>query len=183
MLVIGLVGKMCAGKDEIASILMKKGFEGHSLSDALREELDRRGLERTRQNLREVGNELRSTEGPQVLAERMKRMIEGDRVVLVSIRNPAEVASLRELDRFVLVGVDAPAEIRFERELRRGREDPPDSFQEFLYREELENSADPTGQQLDATFALADEIIKNVGTREELKREVEDMLKKVTADG
>ncbi|MBR9693348.1 AAA family ATPase [Candidatus Woesearchaeota archaeon] len=178
MLVIGFTGKMCAGKDAAAAILQQRGFEFHSLSDAIRAEADKRGLERTRENLRNLGNELRATHGPSVLGERMKELMTTEKVVLVSIRNPAEVEALRQIEKFVLVTIDAPTELRFEREVARGREDPPASVEELLEREELENKADPNNQQLDATMALADETIMNDSSLQELGGKVLALLEK-----
>src|SRR5262245_39038475 len=101
MRVIGLTGRNCAGKDTVAGLLAPRGFERHSLSDALRVELTARGVPIMREALIALGRELREKEGPAVLAERMKRMIRTQKVVLVSVRSPAEVASLRRLPGFV----------------------------------------------------------------------------------
>lgn len=176
MLVIGLTGRNCAGKDTVADLLEVRGFERHSLSDALREELRRRGAAITREALIAVGRELREAEGPAVLAERMKRMIRTDRVVLVSVRSPAEVESLRRLPRFVLVAVDARVDVRFERERSRRREQAPLTFEAFKALEAMEETTDRNAQQLGATIALADRVLPNDDTKEALAAQVEDLL-------
>ena len=173
MRVVGITGRNCAGKDSVAHVLEALGFARHSLSDALRDELRRRGIPITRENLIRMGNELRRAEGPAVLAERMKRLMEGEeRVALVSIRNPSEVEALRALPGFVLLGVDAPTGVRFERERDRNRESAVQTQQEFEALEARENSADPEAQQLDATLALADHVIRNDTTLEALRERV-----------
>jgi dephospho-CoA kinase len=83
---------------------------------------------------------------------------------------------LRSVPRFVLVGVEAPAELRFERSRRRARPGDPETFEEFLARERQENSADPAGQQLAATFALADRVLVNDGNLDALRVRVDDLL-------
>ena len=175
-LVIGITGRNCAGKDTVAKALAVRGFECHSLSDVLRVELRRRGVEITRPALIALGNELRAAEGPGVLARRVQSMIETDRVALVSIRNPTEVETLRGLDHFVLLGVDAPVAVRFAREASRGRESAPATLEAFVELEERENTADPNAQQLDATMALADHVLVNDGTLEDFEARVSDLL-------
>jgi dCMP deaminase len=179
MLVIGVTGKNCAGKDSVADILVSEGFERHSLSDAIREELQRRKRPITRESLIEVGNELRRESGPRALADLIKRRLSGKNAVIVSIRNPSEITSLRELPAFTLIGVDAPAALRYARERAREREDGIGSFEEFLATEAAENSTNPANQQLDECFKLADEVIINDSTTEELRKEVLALLEKL----
>jgi len=176
VLVIGITGRNCAGKDSVAAALGQRGFEKHSLSDVLREELRRRGEEITRPALIAVGNELRAEEGPGVLARRVQDLMESNRVALVSVRNPSEVEALRELPRFVLLGVEAPVEVRFERETQRGRESAPTSLDEFKLLEERENTADPNAQQLDRTMDLADHVLVNDGSLELFEERVAALL-------
>ena len=74
-MIIGLTGKNGAGKTEVSQYLVSRGFEYHSLSDEIREEVKKRGMEITRDVLTEVGNELRSQFGAGVLAERVLRRL------------------------------------------------------------------------------------------------------------
>jgi dephospho-CoA kinase len=176
MRVIGITGKNCAGKDTVADVLEARGFERHSLSDAIRVELRERGEEITRDALIALGRELREAEGPAVLAERMKRLVATDLVCLVSVRSPAEVESLRALDGFVLLAVDAPVEVRYARELTRKREGAGGTLEDFIAIEKREDSSDPNAQQLSATIALADHTITNDGALPELERRVDELL-------
>ncbi len=111
-----------------------------------------------------------------MLAERMKRMIHTDRVCLVSVRSPIEVASLRELDGFVLLAVEAPPRVRYDRELERRREGAGGTFEDFLALEAQEDSTDPNAQQLSATIALADHTLTNDGALPDLERRVDELL-------
>jgi dephospho-CoA kinase len=178
MLVIGITGPNCAGKDSAAHVLEGLGFERHSLSDVLREELSRRGQPVTREALIALGVELRRLEGPAVLADRVKHRIRTGRAALVSVRSPAEVASLRALPGFVLLGVTAPPATRFERERRRDREGAVRTLGEFLALEARERTTDANAQQLDAAWALVDEAIENDGTLEDLARKVADLVRR-----
>ena len=123
-MLIGLTGRNAAGKGEVAKYLQTKSFYYYSLSDAIREELRARKLEVSRESLIQVGNELRQRFGPSILADRIVELTRPDRNYIIdSIRNPAEVATLRKACReFKLIRVDAPLQTRFERTVARRRE-------------------------------------------------------------
>ncbi len=174
-MILGLTGKNASGKTEIAKYLASKGFAYHSLSDAIRDEATRRGLPHSRENLIQLGNELRERHGPAVLAQMTRKKLSG-RDVVDSIRNPSEVAELRKERGFFLIGVDAPAKLRFERAKKRGRAENADTLEEFLELERRENSGNEKEQQLDRCFEMADFVIYNSGTLEELRRKVDEVL-------
>ncbi|MHB8095699.1 MAG: AAA family ATPase [Candidatus Aminicenantales bacterium] len=172
---IGLTGTNGAGKGEVAAYLKTKGYACHSLSDVLREELAARGLEAARDNLIRIGNELREKFGADVLARRTMARVFGP-TVLDSIRNPAEVEFLRTQADFLLVAVDAPIAIRYERARARGRDESARTLDEFRRKEEEEMTGDATEQQLGRCLAMADRLIVNDGTLDDLRRKVEDLL-------
>ncbi len=179
-LVLGVTGPNAAGKGEVSDYLRTWGFTVHSLSDIVREEAAARGFPPEREHLIRIGTLLREQGGPGVLAERLlPRLNAWDAVD--SIRNPAEVVALKKAPGFILVGVDAPAELRFARSRLRARPGDPESFAEFAAKERQENSSNPAGQQLQATFALADRIIGNDGDLEQLHRKVDDLLRSLGA--
>ncbi len=144
---IGLTGPNASGKGEVAKFLTAHGFAVHSLSDVVREEATRQGLDHTRDNLIATGVRLRTEAGSGALARCILPRLRG-REVVDSIRNPGEVAVLRTLPRFLLLGVDAPQPVRFER----------------------------SGQQLLATLALADLVVDNDATLEDLHHRVREAL-------
>ncbi|MFQ5878156.1 MAG: AAA family ATPase [Acidobacteriota bacterium] len=172
---IGLTGPNASGKGEVAKYLSTRGFHLHSLSDVVREEAARSGLAPTRDNLIRTGVRMRSAGGPGALARKILPRLRG-RDVVDSIRSPGEVAVLRGLPRFLLLGVDAPLELRFERSLRRGRVGDGATLEEFAARERRENSTTEAGQQLLATLRLADTVIDNDATIEELHLRVRETL-------
>jgi dephospho-CoA kinase len=171
-LIIGLTGPNAAGKGEVSAWLRARGFTVHSLSDIVREEAGARGLPPERAHLIAVGTALREAGGPAVLADRLIPRL-GERDVVDSIRHPAEVAALRRVPGFILLGVDAPVELRFTRSRERKRPGDPETIAEFVSRERQENSANPAGQQLAATFRLADRVVVNDGDLDALHGAVE----------
>ncbi len=177
-MIIGLTGLNGAGKTEVAQYLVSVGFEYHSLSDEIRDEIRSRGLEITREVLIVVGNELRNKYGPGVLAQRILQRLGRDRNYVVdSIRNPMEVGVLRRREDFVFLAVEANQAIRFERSRLRGREGAAVSFEQFAAEEAKElDSEDPANQQLVATRKLADAVIANDGSLEELHHALDNLI-------
>lgn len=166
-MIIGITGKNAAGKGEAAKYFEKKGFEYFSLSDVIRDELKEKGIEPARENLISHGNHLREKHGAGVLAKKIISKIKNDSVV-DSIRNPEEIMQLRKLKEFILIGIDAPVEIRFKRSLKRARAGDAKTLEEFKAIEEKENFKNTTGQQLDKCISMADKVIINDGSLEEL---------------
>ena len=174
---IGLTGRFAAGKGAAAEFFKTRGFHYLSLSDLLREELAARGLAFSRENLISTGKLLREGEGP--AAQALKYLAAGGENknwVIDSIRSPAEVAALRALKNFTLLAIDASAELRFARLRARGRAGDSATLEQFVAQEAAEDTTDPNGQQLSATFALADVIIANDGERAALHERLEEFL-------
>lgn len=179
-MIVGLVGQNCAGKDTAAAYFVSKGFERYSLSDYLRGELETRGTPLTRENLVNLGNELRLSKGPGFLSEKALELFEeGKNYVVVSIRNPAEAQTLRKNGDFVLVALEAPARVRFERMHARDRgEKDPQTFEEFLRLENQENRGGAQ-QSISETMRLADYTVDASGSIEEEIKEVERLCLKM----
>jgi dCMP deaminase len=183
-MLIGLTGRNAAGKGEVAKYLQTKSFYYYSLSDAIREELRSRKVEINRDSLIRTGNELRQSFGPAVLADRILQHVEPDRnYVIDSIRNPAEVAALRKAVRnFRLIKVDAPLQVRFERTVARRRESDPIAFEEFVALEDREATGDSTSQNLIQVEQLADEVLVNDGTLDELHPRIDKLVGRLLRD-
>ena len=181
VLILGLTGANAAGKGEVALYLRDRGFAVHSLSDVIRDEATARGLPPEREHLIRIGNLLRESGGPGVLAERILPRL-GQRDAVDSIRNPAEVVVLQRLPRFVLLGVRAPFEVRFQRSVNRGRPGDPATVQQVRQREEQENSFDPAAQQLASTFAMADRIVENDAGLNELHDQLDRLMAQLDAE-
>ncbi len=159
----------------------QKKFIAFSLSDIIRDEAKKRGLDPARDNLIAIGNELRETEGPGTLAKRtIEKIRNAPQAVVDSIRNPSEIEELRKnLKDFRLIGVTAGQKVRFERAMKRARAGDGLTFEEFAKKEEKENSTDPKAQQLSACFQMADFTVDNSGSLEDLKRQIDGILQKL----
>ena len=175
MQLIGLTGTNGSGKGEAAEYFKKKGFSYFSLSDLIREELQKEGIEVTRDNLIQKGNQLREKYGPDILARRVIEKVK-KKAVIDSIRNPFEVEFLRNQGKFILLAIDAPVELRYERAKKRGREESASTLQEFIQKEKEEMTGSEKGQQLLSCIAMADLVIINDGTLENFHLKLEETL-------
>jgi dCMP deaminase len=177
---IGVAGLNAAGKGEAVAFLEARSFYPLSLSDLIREELAREGLEPTRERMIERGHQLRERFGPAILAERALARLPGDRNhVIDSIRHPAEVETLRRGGEFVLVWIETSAALRFERARQRNRVGTPATLQAFEAEQRRElASQDPLAQQLLAVRELADEVVPNDGTLAELHAGLQRLLER-----
>jgi dephospho-CoA kinase len=173
---IGLTGTNGAGKGEAAAYFRTKGYAVFSLSDVIREELERRGEPPSRDNLIRTGNELRERFGADILARRtVEKVGPGARAVIDSIRNSSEVAFLRRQAGFVLLAIDAPVELRFARAAARGRDESAPDLEAFKKKEALERRGGEAAQQLETCMAAADRLIVNDGTLAEFRRRLEEI--------
>ena len=179
VLIIGITGTFASGKDTIADYLEEKGFEHFSLSDELREIAKEKGIDPTRDNLRELGNASRDEFGPDYLPKRVLQRAKSDKVLISSIRQPAEIEFLKKQEDFILIGVDAPIEMRFERLKKRNRPGDPRTLEGLKEKEEKEmQSKGKNCQKLHQCMQMADFTIANDGNYQELYKEVDRVLSK-----
>jgi dCMP deaminase len=175
---IGVAGLNGSGKSAAVEFFRRRSFHAVSLSDLIRQDLAKDRLEPTRENMIERGRALRSAGGAGVLAQRLLPSLPEDRhCVIDSIRHPAEVEVLRAAGSFALLWIDAPAELRFARARERAR---PGDATDFAHFQELESRElapnDASGQQLLAVRELAEEVVANTGTLQELEAELLRLL-------
>lgn len=184
LMIIGITGKNGSGKGEVSRFLVESGYEYYSLSDILRDELIARGKATGRENLIAIGNELRANHGAGALAERVLQKVGEDaHAVVDSIRNPFEVEVLRRRRNFCLISVEADPEIRFKRTKARNRKGDAETYEKFLDVEAREAStSDPTTQQMDRTAEMADAIVYNNGTIDELRDQVRQVVQALAAN-
>ena len=101
--------------------------------------------------------------------------------MLESIRTAGEVKSLRIKGDFTLLAVDANQKTRYKRIIKRDSITDKVSFEKFKFDEKREmKSADPNKQNLSICKEMADFVIMNDGTIEELKMKIEEILEKIS---
>lgn len=171
-MIIGVTGPIAAGKGAVVRYLKSKGFDSFSLSDVLRDECVKKHLEVTRENLQKMGEDLRKKFGKGILAQRILEKVTKNAVV-ESIRKPEEVEVLKKASQFHLIGVSAPLKLRYERLVKRAREEDKDKLS---YNNFLEISKNAAEQEIEKCIRMADFVIENDCSIEELNNKVENII-------
>lgn len=187
-MLIGVTGLNSSGKDTVAAFLENKGFVRKSLSDEIRKELFHRGIPISNRNvLMDTANGMRRQHGAGILARRLLASVDPDRnYSFVSIRNPEEVNEFRKSRNFFLIFLEGKPKVRFERLLKRakmgvgGWGQTPKTLDEFIQEEGQElKSPDSNCQQLLKIREMADFVVENSGTEEELFQKIDSLLDKM----
>lgn len=146
--IIGIAGTNGAGKDTLAELrLERQNARLTSLSDILRAEATKRGLNHARENLSSISTEWGRSFGAGALSLMTIRNYwdthtdEETGLSIVSVRRPAEAEVIQSEGGSVL-WVDAPRKVRYQRILDRlrksGRITDAVSFKEFRAQEDRE---------------------------------------------
>lgn len=190
--VIGLVGTIASGKGVVANFLAGEGYLVCKLSDVLRQIATENNIPLTRDNLQNLGDCLRAEKGNSALVDlTLSNIPEGVKhVVIDGLRNPGEIACLRQKSDCLILGIDAPIKSRLKwylwRSLDRG-EDLGTSAEFFLANaRDLGVGEDETGQQVSKSLEMVDVSLYNSGTKEELLELLESVLearKEFTIEG
>ena len=182
-MIIGVTGSIAAGKETLTGFLREKGFVYLETSAMLKEMLVNKELEPSRENMQNLGDDLRKKHGIGALMQLLLRKTEkGKNYIFDSLRNPGEADFLRnELGEFFLIAVDAPREIRFKRIVQRKKPSDPKTWEDFLRIDERDlcDKENPLGQQVKKCIEIADFKIMNDGDLKGSMKQVEEIYKKL----
>lgn len=177
---IAVVGEPLAGKDTISTYLTERyGFVHISTGDFVRFYILENDLgEPTRPRMHEVANFLRTEHGPEYFAKLALRD-PASHMIISGLRNPHEVQAVKDAGGYALA-VTVSAEMRFKRLKERGRIGDDLTFAEFTAQEQAEEtSTNPNAQNMAEVLALADVIISNDSTVEQLETRIEEALSEI----
>jgi len=177
-LILGLVGEIASGKGTVVDYLAQNhNASTHRFSTIIRDVLDRLYIEHSRDSLQQTSSMLRNTYGENILAKVMDGDTKNDEnpiIVIDGIRRIADIEFLKENPDFKLVFIDVSLEKRYERIIQRGEnaDDKNKTFEEFKL--DAQREAELTiGELRDK----ADVVLDNNGKREDLERQIEELLK------
>lgn len=183
MMIIGITGTLGAGKGTLVEFLTtRRGFSHFSVRNYLLGEIRRIGLPENRDSMYTLANEIRASQGPSYITDQLyfAARAAGKNAVIESIRTTGEIRSLREKGQFILLAVDADPILRYKRIVIRNTETDKVSYETFIENERRESiSSDPGVQNLPACITLADEVILNNGTLDELYDQFETVMNKL----
>jgi|TARA_Y100000310_G_C20687311_1_gene819915 dephospho-CoA kinase len=183
-MIIGITGRIAAGKETLTEFLRENGFEYFKTSEILAMELEKRGLEINRKNMQDLGDSWRKEHGPGALMKMILDKIDmNQNLIIDSLRNAKEAEFLREElgGNFILVGVDAPRKIRFDRIVKRGKKSDLRVWENFLEIDERDNfdPKNPLGQQVGKCIETADFVIMNDKDLDHTLNQIKDIYKKL----
>ncbi|MFC2174629.1 AAA family ATPase [archaeon] len=173
-MIIGLTGPARSGKDTVAHYLMKEyGFKQFDFyHDVFLKELEKRGLEPTKDNASKLGDELRKEGGMGVMAKLLFPLIDAEDVVITGFRSPDEVEFFRgKTSHFFLLMTSAPREVRY---TRRDDSDPQDK-EGFFGRDER----DLKNKGMETVFMMADYMLDNNGSIEGLHERIDEIMEEI----
>ncbi len=183
MIIIGITGTIGAGKGTIVDYLVKnKNFRHFSVRGFLTEEIKKRKLPVDRDSMTSVANDLRSKHSPSYIIEELYKKAKktSENCIIESIRAIGEVTALKTKENFYLIAIDSKPELRYKRITNRKSETDNISFETFLANEKREmRNSDATKQNILKCVEMADFILTNNGTIEELQERTEKIINKI----
>ncbi|MFH8080987.1 MAG: AAA family ATPase [Candidatus Aenigmatarchaeota archaeon] len=179
MIVLGIVGFIGSGKDTAAKYIEEKyGYKTISYSELVHEKTREEGLETTRENLQMIAKKYRENYGMDYFARLAveKALNSGcEKIILKDLRRKEDVEVPKQFfERFYVIEIYANKKIRFERLKRRGSIKDPKTWKEFVKQEENEKLLG-----FHEAVKYADFRIKNNGSIEDLKSQIDQLMKKI----
>jgi len=178
-IILGLAGEMASGKETVAKYIVEN-YNGSSyrFSTCLREVLVQLYLEQSRENLQALSTMLRKTFGEDLLAKIVFHDTQGDDkdiVVIDGVRRIEDIIHLKTLPHFKLIFIETDMRKRYER-MRCRKEnfnDEVKTFEEFQKEQAQESES-----QIENLKTIADQVVDNSGSVEELYFQIEEIIKK-----
>ncbi len=182
-MIIGITGTDGAGKGTVVDYLVStKGFVHYHARALFALEVEKRGIENNRANLRLVANDLRREHGNDMIVTLFIKQAKErghENIIIDSIRTSAEAETLKN-NGGILLCVDADRKVRFDRIKKRASSTDHVSFEEFVLLEEREmNDPDPNGMQKARVMEAANYCIENNISLDDLHTSIETFLKTV----
>jgi dephospho-CoA kinase len=179
-LIIAIVGMPASGKSEVAQIFAKQGYPIVRFGDITDLGVQERGLPLTEANERAVREELREKLGMAAYAvksePKIKVALEKSEIVVIDgLYSWEEYLYLKEkFSNLYLLAIYVRPDLRYQRIAgRKIRAVDPKTARE-------RDTAELLNLNKGAPIALADYLIENRGTREELKEKVEAIIDEIT---
>ena len=175
---MGLAGMPGAGKGVFRRTVQRIGYPVVTMGDEVREEVKRRNLKPTPENLGKTMLNLRELEGPAAIAKRCIPKLKkatGNIVFIDGIRSLVEVDEFKKhFPNFILIAIHTATKTRYQRLFRRRRSDDPTDWETFMERDLRE-----LGIGMGAVISIADQVIVNKGTLPQLRHKILQVLKEV----
>ncbi len=178
--VIAITGMPGSGKEEFVKVAREEGLSIVRMGDIVREEVIKRDLELTDENIGMIASDERKKHGYGIWAERTIPLVSGDVVLIDGIRGDVELEVFKRAfgEDVLIIGVHTSPKTRYKRIKERKRRDVTMDWHSFCKRDtrELEWG-------IGNAIALSDFMILNEGTLEKYRKEIRNLLRKLYRKG
>lgn len=176
MKILVTTGMPGCGKEEFLKCCVDRGAKIIRMGDLVRDRAKEFGIDLSDKNLGDLANEERQRFGMDIWAKRVIPLVGGELMVIDGTRGPDEIRAFRHAfgEDLRVVAIHASPKTRYERLKARGRTDSPVKPSEFDNRDRRE-----LDWGLGDAIALADHMVMNEGTLEELKTQVDSLLDRI----
>jgi dephospho-CoA kinase len=178
-MIICLTGMPGSGKSTAAKIFEKASFRVFEGSATIKEEMEKRGIEITSENIEVFTNKMKNENGKAFFAaitgKKVLAAAKDSDVLVIGFRSTAEFEELQKAigSKIPLIVLTSPESIRFQR-LSERKTIPIKSKEAFLTRDK--GNID---QGIDKLIENADYLISNTGSTGELEESIIELLKKL----
>ncbi len=173
VVVLCIIGMPGSGKSTLASILARKSFSVFEMGDVVRNMMNKEGIEINNHTIREFALRIRKEQGSTAVskyAAREIRGIKGD-VVVSGVRSTSEINYFKKHIKgsIYIVRITAPMRTRYRRMKRRHRKDEPETYKDFLWREEKEKRYGVVAAEKHVNFTVINNGNMNALSRSAIK--------------
>ncbi len=176
-IIIGIAGKIAAGKDTVANYLINQyGAQQLKFSKVLRDILQRIYQDISRENMQKISTILREGFGDDLLAKVIYNDILNSNekmIVIDGVRRLPDIEILRSLPEFKLLFIDTDIENRYQRLIQRNEniDDRNKTFDDFQKEDQAEAEIN-----IDKLKSIADYIIDNNGNIDNLYKQIDKII-------
>ncbi len=175
--IIAFTGKIASGKGRaIEHIISRYGLPEIEYKLALKETFELFNIQASREMYQKLSRFLRETYGQDVIERAILKKIRqsySHAILLGGLRRPSDFDRLKKLFDFYLVYIDSPVKQRYEwmRARLRDAGDAEMTYDTFLIKDQ-----DEAEREIESLKTVADFVIENTGTEQELFKKIDAIL-------
>ena len=182
--IIAVVGMCGSGKSEVSDFLQEKGYQFLRFGQITLDEIKKRGLKPIEKNEKGIREGFRKEHGMAAFAilnkPKIDELLEKGDVVIDGLYSWSEYKFLKEAyeDKLQILAVNTPREIRYNRLEKRLTDEKMRGRPATRKQSESRDYAEIENIEKGGPIAMADIIVTNTGTKEDLKEQLKNIFGK-----